>query len=128
MAGRALANVVDGVGTNPQPFRLQVVRFVFKLPTVAMDRDAVCGMLTKVSSNGDGFCISRSVDWPDEEQHSSKLIRAEVETSGFLIQPATETESLVTYLNQVNLKGNLPQVCPLPASYAPVTCCPHSVP
>lgn len=50
--------------------------------------------------------MSRSVDWPEEGKTS--YVRADVESSGFLIQPVSQVESLVTYVNQINLKGSLP--------------------
>lgn len=36
-------------------------------------------------------------------------VRAEVECSGFLIEPAGDNECLVTYLNQADLRGRLPR-------------------
>lgn len=82
----------------PSSLSLSLINFLF-----------CSGMVTHESSNGDCFCLSRSVDWPEEGDGRAHYIRAEVESSGYLIQPASAVESLVTYINQINLKGALPQ-------------------
>ncbi len=67
------------------------------------------GVISRQASNGDCYCISRSVPYDDGVPGVPGCVRAEVEASGYLIQPAGSAESLVVYLAQARLGGRLAQ-------------------
>lgn len=77
-----------------------VMHSIYEAPAVTANRDAVLAYLTTKQSDGTLLCLVRSVPYgniPIPHGH----LRLNIEISGFLVRPLSETSCAVTYLLQL---------------------------